>query len=64
LLTISFFSATRIFSMVVVSFQAFKRARFSTLPLAWLTEGMLTLLLKEMVGPLMGYSGPQTMCRL
>ena len=50
--------------MVVVSFHAFKRPRFSTLPLAWLTDGRLTLLLKVIVGPLLGYSGPQMICRL
>lgn len=50
--------------MVVVFFQALRRLRFSTLPLAWLTDGMLILLLKVRTGGFSGYSGPHWMCRL
>ena len=62
--TISFLSATSRFSMVVVFFQALRRLRFSTLPLAWLTDGMLILLLKVKTGGFSGYSGPHWICRL
>jgi hypothetical protein len=46
-------------SIVVLFFQALSRPRFSTLPLAWLTEGRLILFEKVNVGGFSGYSGPQ-----
>lgn len=48
------------FSMVVSGFHCLSRFRFSILPLAWLTLGMLILFTKEIWGGFMGYSGPHT----
>jgi|688.fasta_scaffold384456_1 hypothetical protein len=44
--------------MVVVFFQALRRGRFSTFPLAALTDGRFTLLEKVIIGGFSGYSGP------
>lgn len=61
LATISFLIATRMFSMVVVSFQFLRRARFSTLPVPWLMQGRLHLLLNLKMGAVWGYDGPHSM---
>ena len=54
LAVISFFSPTKMFSIVVVFFHCLIIAKFYTWPVFWLTEGMLILVLKLTFG---GFSG-------
>ena len=58
---ISFFRVTKMVSREYSSFQFLKSENllFSTVPLAWLTDGMLILELNFTVGGFLGYSGPQ-----
>ena len=64
LLFISFFSSSKMVSIVVVFFHCLSGPKFYTRPLFWLTEGMLILVLKLTLGGFSGYSGPQIMLKL
>lgn len=64
LATISVFKPMSIFSMVVSGFQFLNSWNlfYSTVPLAWLTDGRLILEVNLAVMGTAGYWGPQVIC--